>query len=199
MSNWTYIRGVIHVSPMGRTQAEMTYVLQTVLDHLPIIQGSEGRLELFINLPDGHNISCGCDEFDQCTNNLTDDYGYKTRKGWKRMQDNYILTLNASLRDRDFDETFRLFQKWMCRLAKRVLIYDVLLSVNDSYKKTIISDYAPYCDMWEKPSCGKPEKEPNWCEYLMWKNFNNTPLPIELIYKYFNDENADKEVQRRWV
>jgi hypothetical protein len=44
MSWWTYINGMIKVSPMGRTQAEKTYILQTVLDHLPIVTGSGGEI-----------------------------------------------------------------------------------------------------------------------------------------------------------
>ena len=41
MSWWTYINGTITVSPMGRTQAEKRYILETVLDHLPLVTGSE--------------------------------------------------------------------------------------------------------------------------------------------------------------
>ena len=35
MSFWSYVRGMIEVYPMGRTQAEMRYILETVLSHLP--------------------------------------------------------------------------------------------------------------------------------------------------------------------
>ena len=41
MSYWTHINGVIDVSPMGRTPAEQRYILETVLNHLPIVSGSE--------------------------------------------------------------------------------------------------------------------------------------------------------------
>ena len=35
MSYWTYVNGTVIVSPMGRTQAEKRYILDTVLSHLP--------------------------------------------------------------------------------------------------------------------------------------------------------------------
>ena len=40
MSWWTHIRGPVEVSVPGRTQAEIDYILQTVLDHLPRVTGS---------------------------------------------------------------------------------------------------------------------------------------------------------------
>lgn len=193
MSNWTYINGMIRVSPMGRTQAEMTYILNTVLEHLPVIQGSEGELEIYVNQVYGHDSSCSCDEFMMCTNNLVDSYGTKTRKsGWMRTSEIYLLTLNAALRDTYYNDIFRQFQKWLCRLAKRVPVYQVLVNINDYYKESIINDSDKYYDMWERPSWGNPEIEPNWCEYLMWKRYGDTSLPIELIRKYYQDEEVDR-------
>lgn len=49
MSHWTYIHGAIEVHVPGRTQAECTYVLQTVLNHLPKVYGSEGDMEIYVN------------------------------------------------------------------------------------------------------------------------------------------------------
>mgnify|MGYP007038472573 CR=1 FL=1 len=43
MSCWTEIRGTIKVEPFGRTQEEMEFILKTVLNHLPLVRGSEGR------------------------------------------------------------------------------------------------------------------------------------------------------------
>ena len=39
--------------------------------------------------------------------------------------------------------------------------------------------------------------EPNWCEYLMYDNAKNSDYPMLLAYKYFSDEENDKEVERR--
>lgn len=48
MSYWTYINGTITVRPMGRTQPEKRYILETVLNHLPRVTGSEGDMNTYI-------------------------------------------------------------------------------------------------------------------------------------------------------
>lgn len=63
MSSWTYIQGTITVSPIGRTQAEKRYILDTVLAHLPIVSGSEKDMDVYVIQKNGHNSSCSCDEF----------------------------------------------------------------------------------------------------------------------------------------
>ena len=70
MSNWTHIRGMITVSPFGRTQAEKRYILDTVLEHLPRVTGSEGDMEVHVIQRSGHDMSCSHDEFGMRTNNL---------------------------------------------------------------------------------------------------------------------------------
>lgn len=173
MSSWTYINGTIIVSPMGRTQHEKTYILNTVLDHLPRVTGSEGDIDIYINQKNGTNSSCSADEFGYCTNNLIDSYGNKSqRNGWLRTQDEYILTVDASLRDREFSETLKEFNNWLCRLAKRLLIEDILIKIRGYEKSTLISDKRPYKDMFEYPSWsvyGEKKNSENWCEYLMWE------------------------------
>ena len=82
MSYWTYINGTITVCPMGRTQLEKRYILETVLSHLPRVTGSEGDMNTYIIQKNGYSGSYSCDEFGQVTNNLTDWYGNKSRNGW---------------------------------------------------------------------------------------------------------------------
>lgn len=92
MSSWTYINGTITVRPMGRTQPEKRYILETVLNHLPRVTGSEGDMNVYIIQKNGYNSSCSRDEFGEITNNLTDWYGNKSRnRGMLRTQDEYIL------------------------------------------------------------------------------------------------------------
>lgn len=79
MSNWIYINGVITVDPLGRTQAESRYILETVLNHLPVVKGSEVDMQLYINQSRIYADSYTSDEFEQITNNLVDEYG---RKQW---------------------------------------------------------------------------------------------------------------------
>lgn len=44
MSCWTKIRGYVEVEPFGRTQEEKEFILKTVLNHLPLVSGSESRM-----------------------------------------------------------------------------------------------------------------------------------------------------------
>lgn len=202
MSYWTHIDGKIVVSPMGRTQAEKRYILETVLNHLPLVTGSEGDMDVYIIQKNGTNSSSSCDEYGQTTNNLTDSHGYHDRNGWLRIQGEYILAIDEALRDRHFDETFREFMKWLCRLSKRVWVKDVLVRIKNDYDKQYVINefgfYSPYSNMEEYPSWVKESNgEPNWCEHLMWDRAKNSDYPMILGYKYFRDEENDAEVERR--
>lgn len=210
MSDWSYITGTIVVSPMGRTQAEKRYILDTVLNHLPIVSGSENDMNVYVIQKNSYNSSSSCDEFGQVTNNLIDRYGKKNRKtGWLRTQDKYILVVDGALRDREFEQTYREFMKWLCRLAKRVRVEDILVEVKGYEKSTIIRNTniqskkyswnTVFGEMFETPSwCSDDEfAEPNWCEYLLWDRAKNSNYPMLLGYKYFSDEENDEEVERR--
>ena len=140
MSFWTYIQGTITVRPMGRTQAEKRYILDTVLNHLPRVTGSEGDMSIYVIQKNGFNYSSSSDEFGEITNNLIDHYGDKSRNGWLQIQDEYILVVNAALRDREFKQTFYEFMKWICRLGKRISIEDILIEIKGYNKSTVIQD-----------------------------------------------------------
>lgn len=199
MSWWTYVHGTIVVSPTGRTQAEKRYVLDTVLDHLPQVTGSEEDMNVYVIQKRGYNSSCSHDEFGQRTNNLIGRYGYKDRRhGWLQMQDEYILVVDGALRDREFEETFREFQKWLIRLAKRVSVESVLVKINDYEKSKLIqNERGYYWNLFEYPSGsrGNETNEPAWYEYLLWQPIKNGDYPSVLAYKYFNDEENDKQVE----
>lgn len=199
MSHWTYIYGTIRVSPLGRTQEEKTYILNTVLKHLPVVTGSERDMEVIVNIDNrGCYTSSSCDEFDMRTNNLRDSYGQRSQRGWMECAESYLLTMSCSLRDREFDETVREFEKWLSRLAKRVWVEEILVSVKGGNKSFLFDNSDPYYDMFEDPSWCNSTGEPNWCEYMMWRNWKDTPLPLALVYKYYNDEEADKEFEK-WI
>lgn len=174
MSNWAYINGVITVEPLGRTQPEKRYILDTVIDHLPRVTGSEGDMDVYVIQKNGYNSSCSADEFGYVTNNLVDSYGDKTRKGgWLRTQDTYLLVVDAALRDREFQETLKEFNHWLCRLAKRIDVRNVLVEVR-GYEESVIVENANdvYSKMFEYPSWsnwGNKNNTENWCEYLMWQ------------------------------
>lgn len=212
MSFWTYINGTIEVRPMGRTQAEKRYILDTVLEHLPLVTGSERDMNVYIIQKNGHNSSSSCDEFGDVTNNLVDWYGQKNqRRGWLRTQDEYILVVNGAFRDRMFDQTFKEFQKWLCRLAKRISVEDVMVEIKGYGKSTLLRNPrltkeklydTVYGQMHEKPSwCYDDDEfgEPNWCEYLLWTRAKNSSLPMMLEYKYYSNKENDEEVERRML
>lgn len=204
MSYWTRILGVVDVSPMGRTQHEKTYILNTVLDHLPAITGSEKDMNIAINIG-RENGSSSHDEFGMRTNNLTNCCGDRDKNGWLRTADNYYLTIYGDFRDRMFNQTFREFQKWLCRLAKRVDINHVSVTIlSDDHKPYHIEKYGwinnPYADMFEMPSWVKgkdSEGEPTWCEYLMWEMDPYSGLPLQHMYKYVESDEVDREMERR--
>lgn len=191
MSYWTHIRGTIIVSPLGRTQEEMDYILKTVLRHLPKVSGSEKDMEIIVSQPNGWTSSSSFDEFD----NYVGDFEINRR---------YILTLYGNLRDRTFDETYKEFNKWINRLAKRVFVDEVFVSIkgynySDNNEHNIIINSNKYYELYEEPSWYRTNKdgEPNWCEYLMYENAKDYCYPMMLAYKYINDEENDAEVERR--
>lgn len=202
MSFWTYVHGTIEVTPMGRTQAEKTYILNTVLEHLPHVTGSEEDMNVYVLQKNGHNESSSCDEFGERTNNLIDSYGTRNRRrGWLRVQNEYIIVVDGSLRDRMFEQTFKEFINWLCRLSKRVIVKDVMVEVSGYNKSHLIrNDNDIYSDMFESPSWSPANQsgEPNWCEYLMWEGIDGWGYPRLLAYKYIKDEENDARVEA-WV
>lgn len=179
MSSWTYIKGLVEVMPFGRTQAEKRYILDTVLDHLPLVTGSENDMNVYIIKRKGHDMSSSHNEFSQMANNGTGIYcGFKT-------QSTYYLLVEGSLRDRKFDETYKEFQNWLCRLAKRLEVSDVLVEVKDWKKSILIRNQDNcYTKMLEEPSWYRSSDSVNWCEYLMWEEFEDGQPPIGLVRKY---------------
>lgn len=211
MSYWTYVNGTVTVRPMGSTQAEKRYILETVLNHLPIVSGSENGMSVHIVQKSGHSSSSSCDEFGENTNNLLNNRGYKSQRyGWLKVQDKYILVVEGTLRDREFEQTYREFIKWICRLAKRIDVEDVLVEIKGYDESSIIRNtnvqrkkynwHTVFGEMYEKPTwCYDDDEmhEPNWCEYLRWDRAKNSWLPMKLAYKYYADKDNDEEVERR--
>nr|UVX65437.1 MAG: hypothetical protein [Bacteriophage sp.] len=98
MSSWTYIRGLIELNVPGRTQAEKDYILQTVIDHLPKVTGSEGNMDIHTVQAYGYDMWSNRDELD----NLALDF---------KTQSRYFLVLDGSLRDRYYEDTFKELNK----------------------------------------------------------------------------------------
>ena len=63
MSMWTYLCGTVIVRPMGRTQEEKEYILKSVINHLPLVTGSERDMNVYVIQKNGHSSLSSCDEW----------------------------------------------------------------------------------------------------------------------------------------
>ena len=165
-------------------------------------------MDIYVIQKNGYNNSCSCDEFGQRTNNLVDSYGYKSRnRGWLQTQNEYILTIDGALRDREFEQTYREFIKWLVRLGKRVQIEHLLVEVKGYGKSTIVTDryiqnekYSykkVFENLFEDPSWSNETGEVSWTEFLMWDRAKDSDYPLLLAYKYFRDKENNEEAKRR--
>lgn len=188
MSSWTYVKGIIDVWPMGRTQPEKRYILDTILEHLPDVTGSEHDMHVKVIQKDGYNGFCTHNEFGEWIPGKIHE-----------TQDFYQVIIDGSFRHREFDETLREFNKWLNRLAKRVYVEDILVKISGINKMWIISDPKPYQEMEELPSWSTASKDRtiSWAEYLMWEPAKDSQYPMMLMHKYYDDPENDAEVERR--
>lgn len=125
MSYWSFVHGTVTVLPFGRTQAEKRYLLDTVLDHLPKVTGSEGDMNIYCIQKNGYSESCSYTEFGE-------QKPFETLS--TEMQSEYILVVDGNLRDRKFTQTYREFVKWLVRLSKRLGVEEVLVEIKDHAK-----------------------------------------------------------------
>lgn len=187
MSYWTYVNGVITVEPLGRTQHEKRYILETILDHLPKVTGSERDMNIsIVQKKSGASSSCNCNEFGEYS---------RDKWGWPDTYECYMLIIDGAFRDRMFDDTLHELNKFLNRLGKRVYVNDILVELHGQDKKLIISDAEPYKQMEEGPSWWNGE--PAWAEYLMWERAPDSEYPLKLAYKYWGDPDIDVEIERR--
>ena len=139
MSCWTHITVIIKVIPDGDTQPELRYNLETILEHLPPVTGSEQDMEYYIVQKMGWSSLSNCDENGKQTNLAkTDGYGgikHSRDIGRFKLQDNFFVIVDGDFRDRTFNTTFKEFNKWINRLAKRCCVSEVLVNLSDYNKK----------------------------------------------------------------
>nr|DAD73797.1 MAG TPA: hypothetical protein [Siphoviridae sp. ctMsr1] len=149
MSSWTYVQGLIELDVPGRTQAEKNYILQTVIDHLPKVTGSEKSMNIYTIQTAGHDSWQNFDEF----YNRVEDF---------RTQSRYFLVLDGNLRDRHYKDTFKELNKFLNRLGKRLMVDSVYVRLYNYEHSHIFTN---------KNDCyGKMfENEDPWYNYLMWE------------------------------
>lgn len=176
MSSWTYISGVIEVASWGRSQAEMRYILETVLSHLPKVTGTETDMDTYVIQKHGTNTARPYDEFCQFSN-LSNN-----RRGCFELQSSYLVVVRGDFRDRALVETKREFLRWLCRLAKRIPVEEISIDIRDDRcEHFTINDYDPWLQMCEY--------EPRWCEYMMWEESElGLPKKLENYYEIINEK-----------
>lgn len=191
MSQWTRVTGVVEVSPMGRTQAEKTYVLETILSHQPKITGGEDDASVKYFMNNGYDTSSSHDELGRRYFSMEDGH----------MQSRYTVVLTGDLRYRDFKTTFKETVNWLCRLAKRVIVNNVLIKVSEDFGESrIIEDTrGVFYEMFEDPSwsISKNQQQCNRFEYLLWDGDRYSGLPLSVLAAEYGDEEAMKEIIRR--
>lgn len=149
MSSWTYVQGLIELDVPGRTQAEKNYILQTVIDHLPKVTGSEKPMNIYTIQTAGYDSLQNFDEF----YNRVEDF---------RTQSRYFLVLDGSLRDRHYKDAFKELNKFLNRLGKRLMVDSVYVRLYNYEHSHIFTN---------KNDCyGKMfENDDPWYNYLMWE------------------------------
>lgn len=152
MSYWTYVTGVITVEPLGWTQPEKRYILETILEHLPKVTGSERDMNIsIIQKKSGAHSSCNCNEFGEA---------FFDRWSLLDTYEEYMLVIDGAFRDRMFDDTLHELNKFLNRLAKRVYVKDILVELRGfdcggCQKRFIISNAEPYkISRWRKVRLG---------------------------------------------
>lgn len=191
MSSWTYINGMITVAPLGETQFEKKYVLETILSHLPLVTGSEKNMATHIIQKAGFNERSNNDEFGQHSNLLNSNEYWEC--GWMIAQSEYIIVVEGALRDREYLQTLKEFNNWICRLSKRCFVTYTLVNISSHEQSTILTNNKKvYSDMYEYPAYGHEGIEPNWAEYLMWQPMKDSQYPALLAYKYSVGKNKTR-------
>lgn len=160
MSNWTYVNGVIEVDTYARSTPEALYKVQTAINHLPRITGSEGDVEFYVNIKHGYCMSSNADEFGQFSNL------YNNRE-WNSFetQSRIVITISDELRDRYFDETLKETTLMLSRLGRRLQILNCILAVKGfdirqkKMKSFVFHDPAWLLDM----------PITDWTDNLLWK------------------------------
>ena len=129
MSRWTYVNGLIRVSSLGaNSQADSDYAVAKVVENLPKVTGSERDMAVTI-VP-----------IDEATSSNWDCALKKDTE----LREEYYLVVHGDLRDREFEQTFREFNKFMNRLAKRIWVLDTLVEVNTWNRSYVFKDHHFY-------------------------------------------------------
>lgn len=165
MSEWTYCEGYIEVTPFGRTQEEKEFILKTILNHLPIVDGSEEPMYTHVIKAGGYSHRTHVDEFRTRSKRLYIDNCH----GYRLVQDRYYVFIEGAFRDRSFSETYRQIIKWLVRLSKRTIVITTDVNVHGGYddqEERIYCKDSEFADLYDMPSWLEDNSH-NWTEKLL--------------------------------
>lgn len=155
MSYWTYVSDMLKVESGSRSTPETMYRVQTVLNHLPKITGSEGPVLFYPVLSERSHLVSNEDEFEQRSNLGNWRYG---RMFASRTE--CLIALDGALRDRVFPQTARETVKTLCRLASRLYVQECLVKVRgDTGEEMILNN----------PRWLLDADVSDWTDKLLWK------------------------------
>ena len=138
MSNWVNIQGVINVCVKGKTNHEILYIINEIVDYLPIVRGSERDMDIKI-VPLYATYSRSDDKYGN------DRHDILYRESWREIITNYQLVINGDLRDTKFKIALKELSKTLTRLSNKCCIDNILISISENgHKKYIISEEKSY-------------------------------------------------------
>lgn len=161
MSVWSYVSGVIEVDTFADSDAEAMFLAQTVIDHLPKIDGSEHCAKFYLNKIQGYETSSNVDEFRQ-RSNLRRGGHYLGLFKW---QTRILITINGSLRDADFEHALKDTTRMLARLSSRLSVMSCLVSVLSEGRQFIFNN--PDWILNRKDTGWADKLRINWRDYLL--------------------------------
>lgn len=126
MSIWSHVIGAIEVDTCGLTSAESMYFAQTVVNHLPRIDGSEGPVEYYLHLVNGYNCSGDADENWVYTNLYTPRSYFRSIEH----QSCVLITMQGDLRDCEFEQALKMTTKALNRLSRHLIVNQCSVTVS---------------------------------------------------------------------
>lgn len=126
MSIWSFVSGVIEVETFANSDAEAMFLAQTVVNHLPRIDGASGCAKFYLNKVDECGSSSNVDEFGRRSNLRRGE----NRFGLFEWQSRILITVNGALQDSDFGHALKDTIKMLSRLSSRLWVMNCLISVS---------------------------------------------------------------------
>lgn len=102
MSHWTYVKGMIEVSCLAFSNPQVRYIIESVLEHLPVVSGSEGNMRIHTVYGTYTGCSSSHNEFGEWMRYRKD----ADCDGWYEMDNGCFLVIDGALRDRVLKKHF---------------------------------------------------------------------------------------------